>query len=51
MSDTHTYIVTVSGCNQAEADQVMAERLEHDEDYGFPYKIEWESESDDGTAA
>lgn len=23
------------------ADQVMAERLDHDEDYGFDYTIEW----------
>jgi hypothetical protein len=52
MSDTtHTYTVTVSGCTQEQADQVMVERIEPDEDYGFEYRIEWESVSDDGSAA
>ena len=36
-----TFTVTVSGCTAEQAEQVMAERLEHDEDYGFDYRIGW----------
>lgn len=35
----HTFTVTVSGCSAEEARQVMAERIYHDEDYGFDYQI------------
>ena len=38
----HTFRVTVSGCTAAQAEQVMAERLDHDEDYGFDYQIGWQ---------
>lgn len=48
--DDHEYTVTVHGCTQAQADQVMAERLEHDEDYGFPYRVTWSSVTDDHSA-
>jgi hypothetical protein len=35
----HHYVVTVSGCTREQADQVIAERIDHDEDYGFPYTL------------
>ena len=37
----HEFIVTVSGCSRDDAEQVMAERINHDEDYGFDYEIGW----------
>lgn len=37
-TDFHT-TVTVTAQTQAQADQVLAERLAHDEDYGFPYTL------------
>ena len=36
------FIVTVDGCSQAQAEQVIAERISHDEDYGFSYTIGYE---------
>lgn len=41
MSDFR-YTVTVDAATQDEADTVMAERLAHDEDYGFDYTVGWE---------
>ena len=43
MTTTHqfTYKVTVYANTLAEAEQVMAERLDCDEDYGFIYSIDW----------
>lgn len=35
------YVVTVRHTTPAEAAQVMAERLGHDEDYGFSYTIDY----------
>lgn len=35
----HTFLVTVSGCDREQAEQVIAERINHDEDYGFDYEI------------
>lgn len=35
----HTFTVTVSGCTEEQAEKVIAERLNHDEDYGFDYTI------------
>ena len=35
----HRFTVTVSGCSQEQAGQVMAERLDHEEDLGFAYTI------------
>lgn len=35
----HTFLVTVSGCDREQAEQVIAERINHDEDYGFDYQI------------
>ena len=35
------FIVEVRGCTPAQAAQVMAERLGHDEDYGFTYSVDW----------
>jgi stress response protein YsnF len=37
----HTFTVTVDGCTLTEAEQVMAERIDPDEDYGFDYRIWW----------
>lgn len=35
-------IVEVETDNLEDAEQVFAERLGYDEDYGFPYSIEWD---------
>lgn len=37
----YEYIVTVTAASREEADQVMAERIGYDEDYGFFYRIDW----------
>ena len=37
---THTYTVTVTCDTREQADTVMSERINHDADYGFPYRIE-----------
>jgi hypothetical protein len=37
----HTFIVEVECKDYLQADIVMGERLGYDEDYGFPYSIEW----------
>lgn len=42
---SHQFIVTVSECTEDEAKQIITERLEFDEDYGFPYSIEWSQTS------
>jgi hypothetical protein len=40
----HSFEVTVRAATFDEAMRVMAERLGHDEDYGFEYQIvEWEA--------
>lgn len=39
-TDAHLYVVVVSDCDRAQADRVMNERIDHEEDYGFDYKIE-----------
>ena len=38
----HTFIVTVDTDGALAAQIVMQERMEHDEDYGFPYTVDWE---------
>ena len=35
----YSFSVTVTADSEAHAIQVMAERVERDEDYGFPYSI------------
>ena len=35
--------VCVTAETQDQAIHVIAERLEHDEDYGFPYRVTYES--------
>ena len=35
----YNYLVTVQTDTQEHADQVMAERIYHDEDYGFEYRM------------
>ena len=39
---TYTFTVTVECETKEQATQVIAERLNHDEDYGFPYEIKWD---------
>lgn len=36
-----TFLVTVSDVTDDQAAQVMAERLAHDEDYGFRYTLDY----------
>lgn len=38
------YLVTVEDCTEAEAAQVISERINHDEDYGFSYTIGYEGD-------
>lgn len=35
------YVVRVDCEDKEQADHVMAERLGHDEDYGFDYTLDW----------
>ena len=39
MAETFVYTVRVTADTDEQADQVMAERLGYDEDYGFDYEI------------
>ena len=39
---TFVYRVEVQAETQEQADQVMVERIEHDEKLGFDYRIDWE---------
>ena len=38
----HSFVVTVKGCERRQAEQVIAERLSYDEDYGFRYEVTYE---------
>ena len=38
---THVYTVKVKAPDKEKADQIMAERIGHEEDYGFTYSIDW----------
>jgi hypothetical protein len=38
----YRYIVTIGADSVEKADQVIIERLGHDEDYGFDYTLAWE---------
>lgn len=41
------FIVMVEGCSPEEAEKVMTERIDHEEDYGFDYQINsWTLEVD-----
>jgi hypothetical protein len=40
---TTDFLVTVSGCDAAQAETVMQERITPDEDYGFDYEIGYRS--------
>lgn len=44
----HRFVVTVSGCTAEQAEQVMSERINVDEDYGFEYTIGWEGTAPTG---
>jgi hypothetical protein len=37
----HRFTVTVDGCTEEQAKQVMRERIYHDESYGFDYTIDF----------
>ena len=37
---TFTYTVAVVAATQEQADEVISQRVYHDEDYGFPYTID-----------
>ena len=38
----HQFLVTVSGCDREQAEEVMTERILYGEDYGFDYEISFE---------
>lgn len=42
----YDYVVRVTAQSRNHAEQVMAERINHDEDYGFPYTIGYASQED-----
>lgn len=42
---TFEYVVHVDAATREQADQVMAERLNPDEDYGFPYAVGYDYET------
>jgi len=46
MAQTFHFAVEVKAETLEQAIQVMSERIEHDEDYGFPYKVEWDTFDD-----
>ena len=39
-----TYTVVVTAENKEQADDVMIQRINYDDDYGFDYKVEIEDE-------
>ncbi len=45
--NTYRYMVTVEAETDKQADQVMAERCYHDEDYGFDYSIDFDFHNKD----
>ena len=47
---SHSFVVTVSGCSAEQADRVIAERVSFDENYGFPYTIDYRPVPDDKEA-
>lgn len=40
-AETFYYLTFVTAESQEQADQVMAERLQPDEDYGFDYAVDY----------
>lgn len=44
---TFEYVVRIDAATREQADQVMAERLDHDENYGFPYTVGYDFETDE----
>lgn len=38
----HEFNITISGCSRHQAEQVIAERISYDEDYGFDYSISYQ---------
>ncbi len=37
----HTFIVEIDAEDSYKANVVMSERLHYNEDYGFPYSVDW----------
>ena len=37
----YNFSVDIDADSKEEAERVMNERLLHDEDYGFPYSVDW----------
>lgn len=46
----YRYVVTVAADTREQAEEVLAERLGHDEDYGFDYALDWSLDSWDEDA-
>lgn len=44
---TFYFAVEVKAENAEQAERVMRERIEHDEDYGFGYAVAWETFDED----
>ena len=42
----HTFIVEVECEDHIQAGIVMVERMEYDDDYGFPYSVDWKWKDD-----
>lgn len=38
----YKFIVTVHTATPKQAQEVIRERIDHTEDYGFPYRVRWE---------
>jgi len=47
MSQVFHFAVEVQADSLEQAMQVMQERIEFEEDYGFPYTVEWGTFDDD----
>lgn len=43
ITTNHDFTVHVSGCTSEQAEKVMSERIDPDEDFGFDYIIGWEA--------
>lgn len=43
----YRFLVTVVAETHDQAVEVMDERILYNEDYGFPYEVDWEDNNDD----
>jgi hypothetical protein len=44
--EKYRFLVTVVAETHDQAVEVMAERILYDEDYGFPYEVDWEDDAE-----